>query len=43
MAVYVIWDWWKIGNVYFCLVFKDNILYFSQAEIPENSQGINNG
>lgn len=33
--VYIIWDYWKIENKYYCIVYKNDMLYFSEAEIPE--------
>jgi hypothetical protein len=35
MALFIIWDWWRTGNWYYCLLYKDGELYFSEAEISE--------
>lgn len=40
---YVVWDWWREGNIYYCLVYENGVLYFSQAEIPKDLKGINDG
>lgn len=41
MAVYIIWDYWfdVQKNTYYCIVYKGNILYYSEAKVSENIEG----
>lgn len=34
--VYVIVDYWKVGNIYYAIYYRDNELYFSEAIVSEN-------
>jgi hypothetical protein len=38
--VYVVWDYWRIRSIFYCLVYKEGELYFSEAKIPENLEDI---
>jgi len=38
--IYLIWDYWTDGVKYYCIVYKGNELYFSEADIPEELRGI---
>jgi hypothetical protein len=36
--IYIIWDYWEEGNTYYCIVYKDDKLYFSEAKGLEKKQ-----
>jgi hypothetical protein len=36
--IYIIWDYWEEGNIYYCIVYKDDKLYFSEAKGLEKKQ-----
>ena len=36
--IYVIWDYWEEGNIYYCIVYKDDKLYFSEEKGLEKKQ-----
>jgi hypothetical protein len=39
--IYIIWDFWKVENIYYCLVYKGDTLYFYQSESLKNLENIN--
>jgi hypothetical protein len=36
--IYIIWDYWEEGNTYYCIVYKDDKLYFSEAKGLEKKE-----
>jgi len=40
MAVYIVWDYWRIKDIFYAIVYKDGELYFSETPMPYDLKGI---